>query len=81
MTSGRTPLIEGARLLTDNGTAVVAAVLAGGVELRDSLGDVAHVSWTELSTVRAIDDGHVAALTEPLRPLWDGLDEESAMSH
>ena len=76
MTSGRTPLTEGARVLTDNGTAVVAAVLAGGVQLLDSLGDVAHVSWTELSTVRSIDDGCVAALTEPLQPVWDGLDED-----
>jgi hypothetical protein len=76
MTSGRTPLIEGARVLTDNGTAVVAEVLAGGVQLRDSLGDVAHVSWTELNAVRSIADGHVAALTEPLQPVWDGLDED-----
>ena len=76
MTSGRTPLMEGERILTDNGTAVVVEVLAGGVELRDSLGDVAHFSWAQLDTVRAIADGHVAALTEPLQPLWDGLDEE-----
>jgi len=76
VTSGRTPLIEGARLLTDNGTAVVVAVLAAGVQLRDSLGDVAHVSWTELNTVRSIADGHVAALTEPLQPMWDGLEED-----
>jgi hypothetical protein len=58
MTSGRTTLAEGERVLTDNGTAVVD-VFAGGVELRDSLGDVMHRSWIELSTVRAIVDGHV----------------------
>jgi putative transposase len=45
-------------------------------ELRDSLGDVMHRSWIELSTVRAIVDGHVAALTEPLQPVWDGLDDD-----
>ena len=76
MTSGRTPLAEGARVLTDNGTAVVAAVFAGGVQLCDSFGDVAQVSWTELSTVRSIADGHVTALTEPLQPVWDGLAED-----
>jgi putative transposase len=75
MTSGRTTLAEGERVLTDNGTAVVD-VFAGGVELRDSLGDVMHRSWIELSTVRAIVDGHVAALTEPLQPVWDGLDDD-----
>lgn len=74
MTSGRTTLEEGARVLTDNGTAVVMDV-GDGVELRDSLGDVVHRSWIELSTVRAIVDGQVAALTEPLRPVWDGIDE------
>lgn len=76
MTSGRTPLTENARVLTDRGTPVVAAVFAGGVHLRDSLGDVAHGSWTELGTVRSIVDGHVAGLTEPLQPVWDGLDED-----
>lgn len=76
MTSGRTTLAEGERVLTDNGTAVVVDVFAGGVQLRDSLGDVMDRSWIELSTVRAIVDGQVAALTEPLQPVWDGLDED-----
>jgi len=66
MTSGRTTLVEGARVLTDSGTAVVVETLAGGVGLRDSLGCVAHVGWPQLDTVRSIADGHVAALTEKL---------------
>jgi putative transposase len=62
-------------VLTENGTAVVVAVLSTGVKFRDSIGDVVHVEWDKLSTVRAITDGEVAALTEPLRPIWDRLDD------
>ena len=75
MTAGRTLLAEGVRVLTENGTAVVVAVLSTGVKFRDSIGDVVHVEWDKLSTVRAITDGEVAALTEPLRPMWDRLDD------
>ncbi|MCU1694265.1 MAG: integrase family protein [Mycobacterium sp.] len=75
MTSGRTPLIDGARVLTSNGTATVLDVSSSGVLLRDSIGDVEKRSWAQLNTIRSITDGHIAALTEPLQPMWDGLDE------
>ncbi len=77
MTNGRTPLTEGARILTDRGTAVVVEILSTGVRLRDALGHLEHVSWQGLPMARAIDEGQVAALTEPLRPLWDVLDDKA----
>lgn len=76
MTDSRTVLTVGARILTDNGTAMVVAVLSAGVQLRDALGEVSHVGWADLSTIRNVHNGGVAVLTEPLRPLWDGLDEQ-----
>ncbi|WP_187292981.1 DDE-type integrase/transposase/recombinase, partial [Mycobacteroides abscessus] len=52
-------------------------ILSTGVRLRDALGHLEHVSWQGLPMARAIDEGQVAALTEPLRPLWDVLDDKA----
>src|ERR1700744_258241 len=70
---GRTTLSKDTRILTDCGTAVVVAVLAAGVKLRDSVGDVTHVSWPELTEARAIRDGEAAPLVGWMRPLWDAM--------
>ncbi|OPX11848.1 integrase [Mycobacterium sp. AT1] len=53
------------------------AVSSTGVKLRDPVGETILIGWEVLSTARAIKDGQVAALTEPLRPLWDGLDDHA----
>jgi putative transposase len=75
MSSGRTIVREGARVLTENGTAVIMEVADMGVKLRDSLGCVTHIEWPAFNNVRSVDDGNVAVLAEPLQPVWDGLDE------
>lgn len=74
---GRTLLTVGARVLTEHGTAVVEAVQSTGVKFRDSFGQVEHVGWPDLIMVREIHDGQVAVLAEPLRPLWDALDDNT----
>jgi transposase InsO family protein/transposase len=75
MTSVRTVLVDGARLLTDSGTAQVLSVDDSGVGLRYSWGDASTISWADLGTLRSIEDGIAEALSEPLQPVWDGLDE------
>ena len=77
MTDARTSLSEGARILTDSGTAVVIEILSDGVKLRDVVGQIKHISWQELPTVRAINDGKPAPLAEPLRPMWHALTEHA----
>jgi putative transposase len=75
MTSVRTVLVDGARLLTDSGTAQVLSVDASGVGLRYSWGDATTISWADLGTLRSIEDGIAEALSDPIQPVWDGLDE------
>jgi putative transposase len=75
MTDARTVITEGARILTDSGMAVVIAVVSMGIEIRDPFGVTETLAWVDLATVRTVHDADVVALTEPLRPLWDGLDE------
>ncbi|QOF40934.1 hypothetical protein E3G66_005145 [Mycobacteroides abscessus] len=70
MNSGRTLLTEGARVLTNSGTAVVVAVSSTGVKFRDSVGKEEHVGWPELSDARMIAGGQVSAFSELLRPMW-----------
>ena len=77
MANGRTNLLIGARVLTENGTAVVVAIGSSGVKLRDTIGQVREISWAELTTVCAINDGEVAVLCQPLRPIWDTLDTDA----
>jgi putative transposase len=75
MSEGRTHLLEGTRVLTDVGTGVVVSVDSSGYVVRDAFGDVEPVGWLDAATVREIGRGEVAPVTEPLRPLWDALDE------
>jgi putative transposase len=75
MTSVRTVLVDGARLLTDSGTAQVLSVDASGVGLRYSWGDASIISWADLGTLRSIENGIAEALSQPMQPVWDGLDE------
>jgi putative transposase len=77
MSSGRTTLHIGARVLTENGTAVVISICSSGLRLRDTIGQVREISWAEMATVRAINDGEVAVLCQPLRPIWDTLDTDA----
>ncbi len=77
MANARTVLNEGARLLTDGGIALVVTLLASGVRLRDASGHEWNVSWTTFGTARLVSDGEIAVVSEPLRPLWDALDEET----
>lgn len=77
MSDGRTSLTEGARLLTEVGTAVAIAVLGSGVRLRDSVGNVTEIDWREIGSLRTITDGEVAAVIEALRPMWDALDTDA----
>ncbi len=77
MSNGRTNLTIGARVLTETGTAVVVSIRSAGAELRDTIGQIRQVDWCDLATVRAITDGEVAALCEPLRPIWDMLDTDA----
>lgn len=73
MTDGRTILIVGARVITEKGTAIVAAVPNGEVHLRDVLGETTSHPWLELPTIQNTDSTGAVALVEPLRPLWDRL--------
>lgn len=75
MTSVRTVLVDGARLLTDSGTAQVIAVDALGVALRYPWGDTRTIKWADLGQLRAIECGVAEALSDPIQPLWDSLDE------
>lgn len=77
MPDGRTVLVEGARVLMENGTAVVVAVASTGVKFRDSFGNVETVGWPDLNAIRVVRDGEVVALAEPLRPMWDVLDDRA----
>ena len=77
MPDARTLLVEGARILTEHGTAVVVAVTSAGVKFCDSFGNAETVGWADLTYARTIQDGQVAAVSEPLRPLWDALDDSA----
>lgn len=72
---GRTLLTLGSSVMTDNGTALVVRIQSTVVDLRDCVHRIVHVEWDDLRGVRNIQNGGVAALTEPLRPLWDTLDD------
>lgn len=73
MTDGRTTLITGVRVLTEKGMAVVVAVVAGEVQLRDVSGEVTLHPWDCLPTLQNTYYTDAVALMEPLRPLWDRL--------
>ncbi|WP_224112515.1 Mu transposase C-terminal domain-containing protein [Mycobacterium avium] len=75
MTSARTVLVDGARLLTDFGTAQVVSLDEGGLGLRYSWGEATTISWAELGTLRSIEDGFPEALCQPMQAVWDGLGE------
>lgn len=77
MSEGRTRLREGTRVLTRNGTGVVASVDSSGYVIRDALGELESVGWLDEVTVREISRGEIAPLAEALRPLWDALDESA----
>src|ERR1700738_315321 len=77
MSEGRTHLREGTRVLTDNGTGVVASIDSSGYVIRDAFGGIEEVGWLDAATVREIGRGEVAPVTEPLRPLWDALDDDA----
>jgi putative transposase len=77
MSNARTILSVGGRVLTESGTTVVVSIRATGVELRDAIGQIRQVDWCDLGTVRAITDGEVSVLCEPLRPIWDTLDTDA----
>jgi putative transposase len=77
MNTARTALDEGTRVLLKKGSAVVIAVKSTGVTFRDPVGDQFHRGFDELETVRAMTEGGVAALIEPLRPVWDTLDDKA----
>jgi transposase InsO family protein len=78
MTAARTTLSPGKRVALDTGTAVpVKPIQPTGVTFRDPTGNDTHITWDKLGTVRAINDGVVAALADPLRPIWDALDENA----
>ncbi|MBX7131985.1 MAG: hypothetical protein K1X67_04815 [Fimbriimonadaceae bacterium] len=47
------------------------------MKFKDARGYEWTESWPSLGSVRVITDGEIAVLSEPLRPLWDALDEEA----
>jgi len=49
MAEARTALGLGTRVLTESGTAVVVALDSKGVKLRDTVGQVDGVPWSELT--------------------------------
>ncbi|WP_234821111.1 leucine zipper domain-containing protein [Mycobacteroides abscessus] len=78
MSSGRTTLLVGERVLTDAGTAVVAAPpTADGIDLKDPFGNITHWLWVQLPAIQSIHEGQVDALSPALRPLWDSLDDSA----
>lgn len=76
MPNGRTNLVEGTRVFTNQGFAVVDKIEAAGVTLQYAFGETVKVRWAELDWIRICENGEVAALCEPLRPLWDALTDE-----
>lgn len=64
MSEGRTRLREGTRVLTRNGTGVVASVDSSGYVIRDALGELESVGWLDEVTVREISRGEIAPLAE-----------------
>jgi putative transposase len=77
MAEGRTHLTVGTRVLTDSGTGVVVSVAASGYTIRDAVGELQDVGWLDQGTVREIERGEVAPLTQALRPLWDVLGDDA----
>jgi putative transposase len=77
MSSGRTSLVEGTRVLTNHGIALTGKIAASGVTLHSSDGGTAERSWAELDSIRVLEDGEISALCEPLRPLWDSLSDDA----
>lgn len=77
MADARTTLVEGSRILTDVGTAVVVVVQANGVLVRDAAGKSALIEWPQLATARGVVDGAAMPIGELLQPTWDGLSEEA----
>jgi len=76
MPNARTSLIEGTKVLTTQGIALIGQIAAAGVTLHYSYGDTSTKGWAELDVIRALEDGEVCALSESLRPLWDALADD-----
>lgn len=77
MVNARTKLREGSRILMDAGIAVVVAVQANGIQVRDAVGESLLIEWPELATARGVVDGEAMPIGELLRPTWDGLSVEA----
>lgn len=77
MSSGRTNLVEGTRVLTYRGFAVIDKVEAAGVILQYASGDTTKTGYADIDSIRILENGEVSALCEPLRPRWDALSGEA----
>lgn len=76
MSSGRTPFCRGQAVLTEDGIVVVLTAGPKGAGVRYTDGTLGHIPWTDVSLALEVNDGEIAAMTESLRPRWDGLDED-----
>ncbi|WP_293004447.1 integrase [Mycobacterium sp.] len=74
MSKGRTQLRVGTPVLTNAGTGVVVSFDGTDYVLRDAFGTLESSGWSDEAVVLEIGDGHVAGLSESLRPLWDSID-------
>jgi transposase InsO family protein len=75
MHSCRTTVEVGKPIVTERGTALVIAILRDCLQVRDVYGETHHLPMADQSILRNIDGGGVVALSKPMRPLWDGLDQ------
>lgn len=55
----------------------MVAILRSGYSLRNCLNQVESFEFGQVSEIRTIRDGEVAALVEPIRPLWDALGDKA----
>ena len=76
MTDARSCLLEGEPILTEKGMVIVVHVEHLGVELLNVFKEVEFREYATLDIVRSVSDGCPVALSEPLRPMWDALDED-----
>lgn len=73
MSGGRTRLIEGERVLTDKGYALVVKHAGEGWLARGASGESEYVGLLDMETVQEVSGWEVAPVAGALRPMWDAI--------
>lgn len=75
--NARTAIKRGDQILTPGGLYLVTGVLPGELQVRTATDEAETIGFGDLTDVRVVDNGRVAAASAALRPLWDSLSESA----